>query len=283
MKIKENYLHEALKTDKSDKPSWKETARRQTTGTEHSDAANKFRPADSPLKDEMKFANLLESPAKSAKPTQQREDSGDERRDDQKSDAKHEAREKSSAENAAGEARAENYESAGGQTGEQQQQSGFGMNGQVAGLNLNENFAARSILHIADLERLVSTVRTQTALGGKREITLQLKRSVLEGLEIKITTGADAKVHLEFLAANEAVRAQVEKHSEELAGILRGRGVNLETLKTSSKSDARRDAAPSEQKLESAGQNQLAAAEDNRFTENTFEPRTENDGKIYNA
>ena len=259
MKIKENYLHDALKSDKSDKPNWKENARRQTPGTEHSDATNKFRSADTPLKDEMKFANLLESPAKAAKPTEQREDSGDERRDEQKSDAKRETREKDGADTASGEARGENYESAGGQAGGQQQGSGFGMNGQVAGLNLNENFAARSILHIADLERLVSTVRTQTALGGKREITLQLKRSVLDGLEIKITTGADAKVHLEFLAANEAVRAQVEKHSEELAGILRGRGVNLETMKTSSKSDSSRDDAQHEQTIESAGRTQTAA------------------------
>lgn len=282
MKIKENYLHDALKSDKSDKPNWKENARRQTPGTEHSDATNKFRSADAPLKDEMKFANLLESSAKPAKQTEQREDSGDERRDEQKSDAKREAREKDGAESSAGEARGENYEPADGQAGGQQQGSGFGMNGQVAGLNLNENFAARSILHIADLERLVSTVRTQTALGGKREITLQLKRSVLDGLEIKITTGADAKVQLEFLAANEAVRSQVEKHSEELAGILRGRGVNLETLKTSSKSDSSGDAAPHEPQLESAAQNQFAGA-DSRLNENTFEPQTGGDGKIYNA
>lgn len=281
MKIKENYLHEALKTDKKDdKPGWKDNVRRSSP-TEHSETANKIRQSDSPLKDEMKFASLLDSPAKLQKPKQQ--DSGDERRDEQKSDAKHEAREKDSAENSVGDGKTENYESAGGQTGGQPQ-SGFGMGGHVGGLNLNENFAARSILHIADLERLVSTVRTQINLGGKREITLQLKRSVLEGLQIKITTGDDAKVQIEFLAANENVRSQIEKHSEELAGILRGRGVDLETLKTSVESDASKNDVPNDAPSIVAEQNQtVAAAENSNFTENTFEPTPERTGKIYNA
>lgn len=284
MKIKENYLHEALKTDKKDdKPSWKDDVRRPSP-PDNSETASKIRRSDAPLKDEMKFASLLDAPAKLPKPNQQRQDSGDERRDEQKSEAKHEAREKDVAENAVGDGRTENYESAGGQTGGQSQ-SGFGMNGQVGGLHLNDNFAARSILHIADLERLVSTVRTQINLGGKREITLQLKRSVLEGLQIKITTGDDAKVQIEFLAANENVRSQIEKHSEELAGILRGRGVDLDTLKTSVESDSLKDDAPNDAPPAVAGQTRTAAdAEENsRLTENTFEPPTEKTGKVYNA
>jgi len=39
-------------------------------------------------------------------------------------------------------------------------------------------------------------------------------------------------VQIEFLAANEKVRSQIEDHSEELANILRGRGINLQSLRT---------------------------------------------------
>lgn len=281
MKIKENYLHEALKTDKNDKPDWKENVRRPSP-SEHSETAGKFRPTNSPLKDDLKFASLLESTAKAEKPGQHDESSSDEQREERKNESKREAREKDRAENRSSDARPENYESAGGQTSGQQQ-SGFGMNGQVGGLNLNENFAARSILHIADLERLVSTVRTQATLGGRREITLQLKRSVLEGLQIKITTGANAKVQLEFLAASENVRAQVEKHSEELASILRGRGIDLETLKTSLASDSSQEESSGERKSEAAAQTQTDAPANGQFSENTFAPEASGDDKIYSA
>lgn len=282
MKIKENYLHEALKAEKNDKPGDRENVSRQRPA-EHSDAANKFRPADSTKKDELKFASFLESSAKLQKPNRQREDSGDERHDDQKKDAKRETRDKDSAEKTTGDnQKTENRESAGGQTGGGQ--SGFNMNGQVVGVNLNENFAARSILHIADLERLVSTVRTQTNLGGKREITLQLKNSVLEGLQVKISTGEDAKVQIEFLAANENVRAQVEKHSQELAEILRGRGVNLETLKTSVGSDSRDDNSADGGKPISIERKQPAGTPEADYSdENTFDTPQPEDGKIYNA
>ncbi len=281
MKIKENYLHDALKTDKNDKSNSKENVRRQPPA-EHSDAANKLRQTNSPLKDEMKFASLLETPAKLPK-LNQRQDSGDERRDDEKNDKKAEMREKDSAENLAGDSKTENYESAGGQAGGGQ--SGFGMQGQVGGLNLNENFAARSILHIADLERLISTVRTQTALGGRREVILQLKRSVLEGLSVRITTGEGARVQIEFLAANEKVRSQIESHAEELAGILRGRGVNLETLKTSvSTGDRENKNSSTDENAVAAAQNDSAAASDSDLSaDNTFDSAPRGDGRIYNA
>ncbi|MEP6903381.1 MAG: hypothetical protein ABJA66_16760, partial [Actinomycetota bacterium] len=229
MKIKESYLHEALKADKNDQLSRTNDVRRQSS-LAHSEAANKLRQTDSPLKDEMKFADLLESSTKLQK-NQPREDSGEEQREDRKKDRKHTARAKDSADNLAAEERLGKYESTGGQTGGQ---GGFGMGGNVSELNLSESFAARSILHIADLERLVSTVRTQTGLGGKREIILQLKRSVLEGLQVKILTDGSARVNIEFLAANQKVRSQIENHREELAGILRGRGLNLHRTEVTS-------------------------------------------------
>lgn len=281
MKIKESYLHEALKSNKDDKPSRADEARRQTL-TEKPDAANKSRQTDSPLKEEMKFASLLDSSGKLQKPSQERDHSGKEESDDRKNDKKQEAREKDSTENSAGDGKTEKYESSGGQTGGQ---SGFGMGGNVNQLNLSENFAARSILHIADLERLISTVRTQIGSGGRREIVLQLKRSVLEGLSVRITTDAGGRVQIEFLAANEKVRSQIDSHAEELAGILRGRGINLETLKTSVGSDARENEnSAGEENAIAAAQNELAAAPDNYLSaDNTFDSTPPNDDKIYNA
>jgi hypothetical protein len=279
MKIKENYLHEALKADKNDKPSRNDEARRQNS-VEHSDTANKFRQTDSPVKDEMKFANILQSSAKLQK-NQQQEDSSEERRDDQKRDKKHAAHEKDSLETLAAEGKIEQFESFGGQSGGQ---SGFGTGGNVGGLNLSDNFAARSILHIADLERLISTIRTQITLSGKREIILQLKRSVMDGLQVKIVTEQGAKVQIEFLAANEKMRSQIENHSEELAGILRGRGINLGTLTTSLAPDNQNDESFSDNKdkfqLESV---ELSAPAEDLSADNTFTNQTETDDRFYKA
>lgn len=288
MKIKENYLHEALRAEKNDKPEAGNNVRRNAPPEQSAETANKFRPADSTVKDEMKFANLLESPAKVQKPGQHRDESGDERRDDQKKEsAKRETREKDNADKATKDGATEKYESAGGQTGGQ---GGFGTGGSAAGnLNLNENFAARSILHIADLERLVSTVRTQIGLGGKREVILQLKHSVLEGLQIKISTAPDAKVQIEFLAADPNTRRQIEKHAAELANILRGRGINLETLKTTVDSNASGDGSgsrgsESDKKPRLIEENKpVAIADAADADENTFGSPDAADGKIYNA
>jgi len=167
MKVKESFWHEASKADKNDKPNWANEKTRRQTFAEQSDAAGKLRQTDSPLKDEMKFTNILESSAKLQKPNQQQDNSSDERSDDQKKEKKH-AAEKDAADNLAENGKAGKYDSPGGQTGGGGGQGGFGMGGNVNQLSLNENFAARSILHIADLERLVSTIRTQLSLGGKR-------------------------------------------------------------------------------------------------------------------
>jgi hypothetical protein len=93
--------------------------------------------------------------------------------------------------------------------------------------------AARAILHIADLERIVSTVRTQTLAGGVREVTVELRRSVLEGLKVKLSLDGAGRVSAEFIAASERVRAQLDARAGELAEILRSRGLNLSSLSTS--------------------------------------------------
>jgi hypothetical protein len=90
-----------------------------------------------------------------------------------------------------------------------------------------EQPGARMILHIADLERIVSAVRTQTVAGGVREVTIELRRSVLEGLRVKLSTDNGGRVTAEFIAASERVRAQVDARASELAELMRSRGINL--------------------------------------------------------
>ncbi len=230
MKINPSHPSDDSEAKKNNKPNWQSEKRRRVLSGE-ADAAVKYRQAESPLKEEMKFASILESAAKPQKLKQTGEDSSQERRDDDKKDKKQAVREGDSSDNPTGNDRIERHNSSSG--GGFGGSSGFGEGGNInQTINLSENFAARSILHIADLERMISAIRTQTGLGGKREIHLELKRSVMEGLKVKITTDPAAQVQVEFLAANEKVRSQIEDHSEELAGILRGRGINLQSLRT---------------------------------------------------
>lgn len=94
-----------------------------------------------------------------------------------------------------------------------------------------QQLGARSILHIADLERIVSAVRTQTLAGGVREVTIELRRSVLEGLRVKLSTDGAGRVTAEFIAASERVRAQVDARASELAELMRSRGINLSEVR----------------------------------------------------
>lgn len=278
MKIKVDYLNDTSNANKNDKPSWASEARRRTH-LDESESAAKTKQTESPLKEEMKFANLLTSAAKLNKTNQQDDDSSDSRREDEK---KERLRDKESSESV-GDGKTEKYDSSGG--GQYGGQGGFGERGNVGNLNLNESFAARSILHIADLERLISTIRSQSLLGGKREMILQLKRSVLDGLQVKITTDPTSKVQIEFLAANEKVRSEVEKHSEELAGILRGRGINLETLKTTVKSDSEENSSSDSESSSSVSEisNDAVSIGSETLDDNTFGDSTESKDTIYQA
>lgn len=106
------------------------------------------------------------------------------------------------------------------------------------GTTLGETTSARAILHIADLERILAAVRTQTTLTGRREVTLELQRSVLEGLRVKLSTDERGRVTAEFIASTERVRAQIDARSNDLSDLLRSRGVDLASLKTSLGADA---------------------------------------------
>ena len=277
MKVKESFWHEAAKASKNDQSSRaNDSVRRNQFSSEQASAANKNRQSDSPLKDEMKFAGILESSAKPQK-NQRQEDSGEERRDNRRREKKHAAEKESAELLAATDGKTEKNESYGGQFSGGGQ-SGFGAN--INQLNLSETFAARSILHIADLERLVSTIRSQINLGGRREIVLQLRRSVLEGLQVKILTDPAARVQIEFLAADEKTRSLIGEHSPELAKILRGRGINLSSLTTSLDSGGQNnDSSQPQTKIGETGEN----SETIDLTENnTFSPPLDDD-KIYQA
>lgn len=97
---------------------------------------------------------------------------------------------------------------------------------------VGENTSARAILHVADLERIVSSVRAQLVEGGRHVVTIELRRSVLEGLKVKLTAEGGGRVSAEFIASSERVRTQLDARAGELAELLRGRGVNLSALRT---------------------------------------------------
>ncbi|MEP6923862.1 MAG: hypothetical protein ABI954_05325 [Pyrinomonadaceae bacterium] len=107
--------------------------------------------------------------------------------------------------------------------------------------NINDNLMldaeqsvppARAIMHIADLERIVSSVRSQL-FEGNSQIVITLKNSVCSGLQIKLTTDQNHRVTAELIAINEKVKAQIDARSGELADLLKQRGIKLTSLQTS--------------------------------------------------
>jgi flagellar hook-length control protein FliK len=116
---------------------------------------------------------------------------------------------------------------------------GFGRRNEIGDTVLHtEATSARAILHIADLERIVASVRTQMLSGGRQEVTLDLHRSVLEGLRIRLTRDTQGRLNAEFIASTERVRSQLEARAPELSELLRARGVDLASLNTKVEADA---------------------------------------------
>lgn len=163
------------------------------------------------------FASVLEDVTRAAERDDSEGGEGDERQDAKTS--AHAERERES------KRREDRHE--GGAGG-----GGFEQRGQVreAAAHGGEAAPARAILHIADLERIVAAVRTQLVSGNRQEVTLELHRSVLEGLRVRLTTDAQGRVNAEFIAATEKVRAQLDARSADLSALLRGRGVELASL-----------------------------------------------------
>jgi len=81
---------------------------------------------------------------------------------------------------------------------------------------------ARSILHVADLERIISTIRTEN-FQNQKQVTIALKNSVLQGLQIKLTITENGKIKAEFLALNEQIKKQLNSRKKELTEILHNR------------------------------------------------------------
>jgi hypothetical protein len=96
-----------------------------------------------------------------------------------------------------------------------------------------ENINARAILHIADIEKIVSSVRTQLSDLNSPQVVIQLKNSVLEGLQIKLSADANGKIIAEFVSKSERARLQIDAKTKELHDILHNRGISISTIKTS--------------------------------------------------
>lgn len=103
---------------------------------------------------------------------------------------------------------------------------------------VSENIPARAILHIADVERIVSMVRTQITDKGLPQIVIDLKRSILEGLQIKLSADQNGKIMAEFIASSEKVKNIIEAKNRELFDILANRGIQVSSLKTTINGDS---------------------------------------------
>ena len=95
---------------------------------------------------------------------------------------------------------------------------------------------ARQILHASDIDTILTTVRTELA-GSQPQVTLDLPRSVLQGLRVKLGADRTGRISVEFIARNESVRSQIAARSPDLIDMLRLRGIELATFKTSVSGD----------------------------------------------
>ena len=105
--------------------------------------------------------------------------------------------------------------------------------------------AARSILHVADLERIVSTLRTIESKNSK-QVLIALKNSVLEGLQIKLTVDENGKLKAEFLALNERIKEQLKARQNELSEIFKNRGVKFQQMEIRTFDETENEPKPSE-------------------------------------
>jgi hypothetical protein len=95
--------------------------------------------------------------------------------------------------------------------------------------------AARSILHIADLERIVSSIRTET-FQNQKQVIIALKNSVLQGLQIKLTLTENGKIKAEFLGLDKQVEKQLNQRKRELSEILKNRSALFSEVAVESQS-----------------------------------------------
>ena len=96
----------------------------------------------------------------------------------------------------------------------------------------------RPILHSVDLDSIVTAYQVQLVGNGRTEVTLELSRSMLEGLRVKLTADGAGRITADFLAANEGVKTLLDGRSNELIEQLRSRGINLAEFRSSVAADA---------------------------------------------
>ena len=99
---------------------------------------------------------------------------------------------------------------------------------------------ARSILHVADLERIISTIRTEN-FQNQKQVTIALKNSILQGLQIKLTITENGKIKAEFLAAGEQIKKQLNLRKKELAEILSNRSALFSEVEVKSQDEREKD------------------------------------------
>ncbi len=88
---------------------------------------------------------------------------------------------------------------------------------------------ARAILHITDLERIISTIRSQK-VGDSKEVEIILKRSVFEGLNLKLSIKKDKTISLDFVTDSEKVGEIVNSQANELNELFKNRGINVRNI-----------------------------------------------------
>lgn len=113
-------------------------------------------------------------------------------------------------------------DSAGGDSGDSSPNPGFGNSTAHAPAQSSKAPPARTILHVADLERIVAMIRTENFKTHK-QVTIALRNSVLKGLEIKLTLEENGRVKAEFLTKDATVRQKLNDRRRELATILSDR------------------------------------------------------------
>jgi hypothetical protein len=96
----------------------------------------------------------------------------------------------------------------------------------------DEVFGASFALRTADLERLVTCVHSQVNATGQKEVTLELARSILDGLRIKFSHDTTGKLNLELIASSENIKSLLDARSDELTQMLRSRNIEISSLKT---------------------------------------------------
>lgn len=193
--------------------------RRVPTDPSHFDAADEMVEGGATERD---FASVFDEVVSRPEPRREESSEGDRRVSKDGERAEHEPTTR----------RREEREGGSNETGGESRGGGFEHRATMREVSVNvESTSARSILHVADLERIVSAVRSQLA-EGRHVVTIELRRSVLEGLKVKLSADAGGRVTAEFIAASERVRSQLDARAGELAELLRGRGVNLAELRT---------------------------------------------------